>query len=149
MDDNSYQDAQSPTRLQFGMRGMFVSVTVIALVVAAVVSIRRFVANEKGPRRPFVASLWKQAAPTHPCQRTIRSEMVDDLLNKYDFMGWTRTQVAGLLGSPSPPWSGFEQWDMYYVLGLERAGSYALDDEALGFNFDSADRVVKFGTSVN
>ncbi|MEX2141451.1 MAG: hypothetical protein WD894_19450 [Pirellulales bacterium] len=75
--------------------------------------------------------------------------MVDDLLNKYDFTGWSRTQVVGLLGSPSPPWSGFEQWDMYYVLGLERAGAYSLDDEALGFKLNKAGLVIEFGISVN
>jgi len=38
---------------------------------------------------------------------------------------------------------------MIYGLGLERAGAYSLDDEALGFNFDAADRVTSFGLSVN
>jgi hypothetical protein len=39
--------------------------------------------------------------------------------------------------------------DIIYILGLERAGAYSLDDEALGFKFDKAGKVVKFRTSVN
>jgi hypothetical protein len=77
--------------------------------------------------------------------------MVYDLLERHDFTGWSRAEVIELLGPGTVPraGSGFEQWDMIYFLGLERAGSYSLDDEALGFKFDKAGRVVKFGTSVN
>jgi hypothetical protein len=147
MDESHYKS--STPRLQFGMRAMFVSVAVVALIVAAAAALHRLAVKGKGPRRPFEASLWEKAAPNSPCCRTVRSEMVDDLLAQYDFRGWSRAEIIGLLGSPSPTWAGFEQWDLYYVLGLERAGPYSLDDEALGFKFDAAGHVVKFGTSVN
>jgi len=139
---------EQPPRLQFGTRAMFVAVTIIALLVAAAAALHRFEISERGPTRPFDAMLWKQADPNK--HRTVRSEMVDDLLERYDFTGWSRAEIADLLGpSMAPPiGSGFEQWDMIYLLGLER-GSYALDDEALGFKFDKAGRVVMFGTSVN
>jgi outer membrane protein assembly factor BamE (lipoprotein component of BamABCDE complex) len=75
--------------------------------------------------------------------------MIEDLLRRHRFDGWTRQQVVELLGQPTGKWSGFEQWDMIYVLGLERGGAFSLDDEALGFKFDTRDRVMKYGLSVN
>lgn len=77
--------------------------------------------------------------------------MIEDLLQRYEFDGWTRQQVHDLLGKPAPTvkGTGFEQWDMIYVLGLERSGPFSLDDEALGFEFDSTNRVTKYGLSVN
>jgi hypothetical protein len=129
---------------------MFVLVGVIAVVVAFGVAIRQSIERERGPTRAFDAVLWKQADPNRD-RRTVRSEMVDDLLDRVDFSGWTRAEILKLLGpsSPSRPASGFDQWDLYYVLGLERGGGFALDDEALGFKFDAAGKVVKFGVSVN
>jgi hypothetical protein len=44
---------------------------------------------------------------------------------------------------------GFPQWDAVYILGLERAGAFSLDDEALGFKFDTTDKVISYGLSVN
>lgn len=75
--------------------------------------------------------------------------MIKDLLRRYKFTGWTRQQVVELLGRPTEKWSGFQQWDMIYVLGMERAGSLSLDDEALAFKFDANARVVKYGLSAN
>ncbi len=74
--------------------------------------------------------------------------MVDDLLSRYDFHGWSKNDVVTLLGKPDT-WSGFEQWDVVYVLGLERSGAFSLDDEALGFKLDANGHVVSYGTSVN
>jgi hypothetical protein len=103
---------------------------------------------------PFDPAAWSQADPATPAgrgsnRRTVRSFMVDDLLRRYDFHGWSREQVIDLLGPPTESWSGFEQWDVIYVLGLERLGNWSLDDEALGFKFDETDRVEKYGLSVN
>jgi hypothetical protein len=96
---------------------------------------------------------WKQADPMNTKQedsyRTVRSRMIEDLLRHHSFDRWTRQQVIGLLGQPTEKWSGFEQWDMIYVLGRERGGAFSLDDEALGFKFDTRDQVVKYGLSVN
>ena len=82
---------------------------------------------------PFEATAWKFADPVKERPRTVRSEMIADLLRRYQFTGWTRERVVELLGEPTSKWSGFEQWDMIYMLGLERAGAYSLDDEGLGF----------------
>jgi len=96
---------------------------------------------------------WKQADLKTTTQRdgyrTVRSRMIKDLLRHHRFDGWTRQQVVELLGEPTGKWSGFEQWDMIYVLGLERGGAFSLDEEALGFKFDARDRVIKYGQSVN
>lgn len=103
----------------------------------------------------FDATAWKQAAPLGSAGvnrwRTVRSSMIEDVLRRYDFDGWTRQEVIDVLGEPAPgvKGTGFEQWDMIYVLGLERGGAFALDDEALGFRLDTADRVTKYGLSVN
>ena len=97
---------------------------------------------------PFASVGWIQAAPIAN-HRTVRSQMIDDLLRRYKFTGWTRQQLIALLGPPTTKASGFDQWDIVYVLGLERSGSLSLDDEALGFKFDSADRVSNYGLSVN
>ena len=102
---------------------------------------------------PFEASAWKSADPNHPSKqddnRTARSHMIKDLLRRYRFAGWKRQHVVELLGEPTEKWAGFEQWDMIYVLGAERAGAWSLDDEALGFKFDASGKVVKYGLSVN
>ena len=101
----------------------------------------------------FDASAWKRADPltvgASDNYRTARSHMIEDLLARHDFRGWPRQQVVDLLGEPTRKWFGFEQWDVIYVLGLERNGAFSLDDEALGFNFDDAERVVDYGLSVN
>jgi hypothetical protein len=55
------------------------------------------------------------------------------------------------LGPPEPRYGkecGFPQFDRIYILGTKRAGSFSLDDEALGFEFDDG-KVVAFGVSVN
>ena len=78
--------------------------------------------------------------------------MIQDLLRQHKFEGWTRQQVVALLGEPTrgePAKMGFSQWDAVYILGLERAGAWSFDDEALGFKFDTTDRVTSYGLSVN
>jgi hypothetical protein len=43
----------------------------------------------------FEATAWMRADPIEK-DRTIRSMMIEDLLRKYDFHGWTREQVEQL-----------------------------------------------------
>jgi len=100
---------------------------------------------------PFEASAWKRGTAVEK-YRTVRSQMIDDLLRQRKFEGWTRQEVVALLGEPTPgepAKKGFPQWDTVYILGLERQGGYSLDDEALGFKFDTTDRVTSYGLSVN
>jgi hypothetical protein len=94
---------------------------------------------------------WRRADPIDN-YRTVRSQMIDDLLHRHNFRGWTRKEVADLLGPPEPGEGkkcGFPQFEVIYVLGLERGGPFSLDDEALGFVFDVEDKVSRFGVSVN
>jgi len=100
---------------------------------------------------PFEASAWKGAKAIDQ-HRTVRSQMVGDLLKHHKFTGWSRQQVVELLGEPTPgepAKMGFSQCDIVYVLGLERAGALSLDDEALGFKFDEHGRVSKYGVTPN
>jgi len=97
----------------------------------------------------FDAEKWRAANPKKGDHRTVRSEMIHDLLARYNFVGWSSADILALLGNPDDGWSGFPQWEMVYVLGLERGGNYALDDEALGFKFDQCGHVVEYGLSVN
>jgi len=53
--------------------------------------------------------------------------MIEDLLKRYKFDGWTREQVVDLLGQPNDPGDSFDQWDIVYVLGLQRGGAFSLD----------------------
>ena len=112
-----------------------------------------FRGSERIRQDRFDPVAWKEADHKKPDadHRTVRSHMIDDLLRRYKFDGWTRQQVIDLLGQPTGPGeeSGFPQFDVIYVLGLERGGAFALDDEALGFSFDATDRVEKCGLSVN
>jgi hypothetical protein len=132
---------------QISLGTMFVVVAVLAVLGVLIgYAQQTFSGNPRQIR--FETEAWKRADPIEN-YRTVRSQMIDDLLSSTNFQGWTRPQVEGLLGKPDPWWSSFSQFDIIYVLGTERAGAYSLDDEALGFKFDSNGRVVKFGLSVN
>ena len=98
----------------------------------------------------FDAEAWRRADPIEN-HRIVRSKMIDDLLRRHDFHGWTRPQVEELLGPPEPGGGkfGFPQFDVVYILGMERAGAFSLDDEALGFSFDDRGTVSKYSLSVN
>jgi hypothetical protein len=129
---------------QFGIGTML-------LVIAAVggfVGFGKWAFKPEVEQRSFEAVAWKRADPIEH-HRTVRSQMVDDLLRRHNFQGWTRGEVTQLLGNPDTVWSSFNQWDIIYVLGIERAGAYSLDDEALGFKFDANDLVIAYGLSVN
>ena len=98
----------------------------------------------------FDAVAWQRAHDIGN-HRTTRSQMIRDLLGKYDFSGWSRKSVIDLLGEPDwdPNISGFPSWDIAYHLGLERAGSFSLDDECLVFRFGKNDQVISYMTAVN
>ena len=69
----------------------------------------------KRDQRAFDAELWKAArkekAPTDP----IRGHMIDDLLNQYDFTGWTESEVMDLLGPPDN--TNIDHRMVWYSLG--------------------------------
>jgi len=98
----------------------------------------------------FDAAAWRRADDVGN-HRTVRSQMVGDLLGKYDFHGWSRTSLTEVLGEPDwdPKTSGFANWNIAYHLGLERCGSFSLDEECFVFRFDANGRVIDYGTAVN
>jgi hypothetical protein len=78
--------------LRFSLRGFLACFVALAVVFAAVAALHRAAIREKGPTRPFEAESWK-AAYSVGNGRNVRSEMVEDLLDKYDFTGWSRAEV--------------------------------------------------------
>jgi hypothetical protein len=124
-----------------------VAIAVIFGLVSAV-GLWYFSAKGRPAQRRFDPIVWKSSAASGPSASSNRREMLDDLLTRYDFRGWSKDQVISLLGNPSPISSGFQQWDLIYIIGLE-AGPLALDDEALGFDVDKDGTIIRFGLSVN
>jgi hypothetical protein len=51
---------------------------------------------------PFDKEVWRTATSTdeHGSQELSREYMIDDLLARYDFIGWHRNEVEELLGPP-------------------------------------------------
>lgn len=94
----------------------------------------------------FDSTGWKAAHPIDN-RRTIRSQMIGDLLRRYDFRGWSRAKIIELLGIPD--WYPQPNWDLTYRLGLERAGPYSLDYEYLAFRLDRSGRVTGYRTIVD
>jgi hypothetical protein len=87
----------------------------------------------------FDSNDWKQATPIGN-RRTVRSQMVDDLLSRHLLDGLSRAQVEALLG-PAIEYSqlsggGQHKWDVVYELGLERLGDWSFDTEFLAIRFD-------------
>ena len=133
------------------MKQNLVRTIVLVLVITGSGTLLYFTAMRIGyaPSRTFDSVRWKEANPRDNTARSVRCEMVQDLLARHDFQGWSRAEVVALLGKPTENWSGFPQWDVIYVLGPERRGVSSLDDEALGFKFNDEGYVVKYGLSVN
>jgi hypothetical protein len=98
---------------------------VVVATVGAFVGFGKWAFKPEVEQRSFEAVTWKRADPIER-HRTVRSQMIDDLLRHYNFQGWTRGQVTQLLGKPDTMWSSFNQWDIIYVLGTERAGAFSL-----------------------
>jgi hypothetical protein len=65
-----------------------------------------------------------------------RLKMVDDLLRRYDFHGWTEQEVKDLLGEPERPWDDRRGHALRYNL---REGL-----NLLIFQLDDQNRVVRY-----
>jgi hypothetical protein len=147
-------------RFRFSIRSALCLTLVAAAVLYVLVFVRwNWLSDPRldVPQIPFDAAAWKQVTdPWHaprqatPAEsyRTARSKMIEDLLKRYDFHGWTRDQVIDLLGKPDNPGDSFDQWDVVYVLGLQRAGALSCDWEALGFKLDSSGKVNNYHIAV-
>ncbi|WP_144697757.1 hypothetical protein [Fictibacillus phosphorivorans] len=76
-------------------------------------------------------------------QEDKRGDIVEDLVEKYDFKGWSDTRVIKLLGEPVKDGARKEPDNIVYYLGDE-SGYPSIDSEWLLFWFDENDRVTKF-----
>jgi hypothetical protein len=100
---------------------------------------------------PFDPAAWQRADPIGK-YRTVRSQMIGDLLQSRRLDGLSRAEVEALLGPPlaNPASAGIDAyWHVVYMLGLERAGAWSLDDEFLVIRFDLNGRVTEYRTVVN
>lgn len=101
---------------------------------------------------PFDAAAWRLADPIEN-HRTVRSQMVDDLLPRRLLDGMDRTQVEQLLGAPLANLSNAgvdrSRWHMAYYVGMERQGFMSLDDEMLVIRFDEQGCVAEAALAVN
>ena len=87
----------------------------------------------------FDAEVWK-ATPSEFSHESMRLRMVDDFLASHAPVGKSRGQVEALLGPPDDtPY--FDEYDMVYHLGAERAGIMSIDSEWLVFSVDDSGRV--------
>jgi hypothetical protein len=93
--------------------------------------------------RPFSAAEWQSKHATEG-ERSIRSQMADELISSRRLIGMSKLQVAKLLGEP-----GAASHDNVseYVLGPERG--WGVDYETLRITFDRSGEVVKAEISAN
>jgi hypothetical protein len=82
--------------------------------------------------RAFDASRWGEGSESD------RWDMVQDLVNRHEFLGMTRAEVEALLGSPAQPGFPFgaKHWDIVY-----KVGSTFMDSFWLFFALDTDGRV--------
>jgi hypothetical protein len=85
---------------------------------------------------PFDKEAWRAAAQEgrYSPRGFTREYMVDDLLSKYDFVGWHRREVLDLLGEPD--WAPSDYPWIQYILSL--------DLNYLHFELDENDRVKRY-----
>jgi hypothetical protein len=99
----------------------------------------------------FESQAWKRADPIEH-YRTVRSQMVDDLLKRKLLDGLSRKEVEQLLGPPLADIAGVglnaSHWHMAYHLGMDRS-SYGFDSDFLVFRFDERDMVIEYRTVSN
>lgn len=79
-----------------------------------------------------------------------RPLMIDDLLATYDFTGYSRAQIVGLLGDPSfhAASPAQTQWDEWYLIEREHDDSTPGQFKFLVFDLEQ-DKVVKYQTTVD
>ncbi len=98
-------------------------------------------------QRAFDPQLWQKPVDVE-FGRTTRSEMVEDLLREYSFIGWTPEQVEKLLGPAEPPPAWDDRWDFVYHLGADRTFA-PIDHEWLGFSVGEDGKVDAYQTFVD
>jgi outer membrane protein assembly factor BamE (lipoprotein component of BamABCDE complex) len=93
---------------------------------------------------PFDKEEWVKCEPLIN-GKTVRSQMIEDLMLNYHLSSMTKEKIIELLGKPIVPADKYtkEEWDIIYYLGTERS-DFPLDDEYLVFRFDTEGRVTDY-----
>lgn len=93
---------------------------------------------------PFNASEWKSPSSSD-FDSDVRAAMLDDLLARHDFTGWSRTELESVLGPAddfdleSRSIEAPDRWDLGY-----RAGRDWIDYRVLVFDLDAEGDVVSY-----
>lgn len=90
------------------------SILLLALVITAAV----FLLKGKVVHEKFDSGVWKTANLNSEENWSLRWDMMNDLRNRYDLVGMTRTEVLDLLGTPETI-TGSE---FIYYLGYSKRG---------------------------
>jgi len=98
---------------------------------------------------PFESEAWKRGDDIGNF-RTVRSQMIGDLLQRHDFHGWSKEQIVDLLGNPDEGENHemYPLWDMAYFLGVERGGWASLDNEYVVFRLNGQQKVIDYRVTV-
>lgn len=121
--------------------GLFLLITLcapIAFVAYRFATFRIF--PDPPPSIPFDSATWKLKSSSD-FRDNKRAAMLDDLLSRYDFKGWTRAQLEAVLGNAddvnlaSNLEGPSDVWDIGYHAGVDwidyRVLVFDLDDEGL------------------
>jgi hypothetical protein len=109
---------------QFSLRTIFVAVAIavpLLFVYSCFVNFRVF--PEVVPK-PFDQNEWKAWSIEDMRQSKdirrhyARRDMVDNLLQKYDFSGWTEAELTKLMGPSNPDFCP-KEWDVAYLVGSD------------------------------
>ena len=88
---------------------------------------------------PFGSADWRKSSEVR------RGFMIDDLLQRFDLIGMTRSEVIDLLGEPPEAPAAYDDaWDFVYCLGPQRGSFFRIDSDWLVLHFDEANRVKEF-----
>ncbi len=128
--------------------------SLLAIAAAPVACLLRFGTPSQYDVSPiqFEPTLWKQATSIGNF-RTVRNQMVEDLILSKRLDGLPRVEVEQLLGPPLADHAAAgidaKRWHLAYFLGLERGGAFSLDDEFLVIRLDDEGRAIEYRTVVN
>jgi len=126
---------RKPIRIAFGISIAFVTI----IVCIAVWFVFGDSIQERLNRLKFDSVTWRAGSGF---TNSVRIRMVDDLLQRHQFIGTRQEEVILVLGQPDET-NHFGNWNMIYHLGPER-GFISIDDEWLVFRLDNQKKVAEY-----
>ncbi len=123
---------------KFAIRNILIASAVIAALVFMVWKIQRDWTFSEFPQTPYIGAQWRAARDEGG--RTVRSNMIEDLLKTHNFKGWACAEVIAELGEPYP--GPVPPYDMLILIGPDRG--FGIDIEFIAFQLDSDDRVTSY-----